>query len=49
VVGEDWGDKPHNVAVEEYLKSEGKQIVQVVYDARTSSTTIKKNVISQLN
>jgi glycerol-3-phosphate cytidylyltransferase len=42
VVGEDWGSKPHNVAVESYLKSEGKQINQVLYNARTSSTRIKK-------
>jgi len=47
VIGEDWGDKPHNIAVEEYLKSKGKKIVQVNYNAQTSSTQIKQNVIAQ--
>lgn len=47
VIGEDWGSKPHNVAVEDYLKSEGKEIVQVLYDPRTSSTRIKQDVIAQ--
>mgnify|MGYP003637217039 CR=1 FL=1 len=47
VIGEDWGNKPHNLAVESYLKSAGKQIKQVSYNPRTSSTTIKKNVVEQ--
>ena len=47
VIGEDWGHRPHNVAVESYLKSEGKQISQVRYNPRTSSTRIKHNVMSQ--
>ncbi len=47
VVGEDWGSKPHNLAVESYLKSKGKQIIQVLYSPRTSSTQIKLNVIAQ--
>lgn len=47
VVGEDWGSKPHNIAVESYLKSEGKQITQVPYNPRTSSTRIKQNVRAQ--
>jgi glycerol-3-phosphate cytidylyltransferase len=47
VVGEDWGSKPHNIAVESYLKSEGKQIYQVPYNPRTSSTRIKHNVRAQ--
>ena len=47
VVGEDWGSKPHNMAVESYLKSEGKQIKQVLYNPRTSSTRIKQNVRAQ--
>jgi glycerol-3-phosphate cytidylyltransferase len=47
VVGEDWGSKPHNVAVESYLKAQGKQIIQVLYNPRTSSTQIKQNVIAQ--
>lgn len=48
VIGEDWGRKPHNLAVESYLKSAGKQIVQVRYNPRTSSTKIKQTVIGQL-
>lgn len=47
VVGEDWGREPHNLAVEEYLKSAGKQIVQVSYNSRTSSTKIKQRVMDQ--
>lgn len=47
VIGEDWGAKPHNIAVEDYLKSQGKQIIQIKYDARTSSTIIKNNVVDQ--
>ena len=47
VVGEDWGSKPHNLAVERYLKNSGKQIVRVLYNPRTSSTRIKRNVIAQ--
>lgn len=47
VIGEDWGNKPHNLAVESYLKSAGKQIKQVLYNPRTSSSTIKKNVVAQ--
>ncbi|MEH6567460.1 MAG: adenylyltransferase/cytidyltransferase family protein [Halioglobus sp.] len=49
VVGEDWGMKPHNIAVESYLKSEGKQINQVLYNPRTSSTRIKEHVRAQSN
>lgn len=47
VVGEDWGKKPHNLAVESYLKSQGKQVIQVLYNPRTSSSQIKQNTISQ--
>lgn len=47
VIGEDWGNKPHNIAVESYLKLAGKQIKQVLYNTRTSSTTIKQNVMAQ--
>jgi len=47
VIGEDWGKKPHNIAVETYLKDHGKRIVQVSYNSRTSSTRIKQNVIVQ--
>ena len=47
VVGEDWGANPHNLEVEYYLKAEGKKIVQVSYNPRTSSTAIKNNVRAQ--
>ena len=47
VVGEDWGNKPHNIDVESYLISKGKKIIQVPYSARTSSTRIKENTIAQ--
>ncbi len=47
VIGEDWGDKPHNIAVEKYLKSKGKKIVQVNYNPQTSSSKIKQNTIAQ--
>ena len=47
VIGEDWGDDPHNIAVEKYLKSKGKKIIQVSYNPRTSSTKIKQKVIAQ--
>ncbi|PCJ61067.1 MAG: cytidylyltransferase [Rhodospirillaceae bacterium] len=47
VIGEDWGRQPHNLDVESYLKSAGKQIVQVCYSPRTSSTKIKQQVIAQ--
>lgn len=49
VVGEDWGRKPHNIAVESYLKSAGKEIIQVLYNPRTSSSRIKQNTIAQSN
>jgi cytidyltransferase-like protein len=39
--------KPHNIDVEDYLKSEGKKVNQVLYNLRTSSTAIKKDVMSQ--
>ena len=48
VIGEDWGNKPHNIAVEAYLKLNGKQIKQVSYNPRTSSTRIKQDVRNQL-
>lgn len=47
VIGEDWGNKPHNIEVESYLKAEGKQILQVLYNPRTSSTKIKQDTIAQ--
>lgn len=47
VIGEDWGSKSHNTDVESYLKARGKKITQVIYNLRTSSTAIKKNVLDQ--
>lgn len=47
VIGEDWGSKPHNLAVESYLKANGKKITQVLYSPRTSSTKIKQDVKAQ--
>ena len=47
VIGEDWGDKPHNLDVEAYLKDAGKKIVQVRYNPQTSSTKIKQTVLAQ--
>ena len=47
VIGEDWGNKAHNIDVEFYLKAQGKKVTQVFYSLRTSSTTIKKNVLDQ--
>ena len=42
VVGEDWGKKPHNLEVNNYLRKMGKEIAQVTYNPRTSSTKIKQ-------
>ena len=47
VIGEDWGSRQHNLDVEAYLRTAGKQIVQVRYNARTSSTKIKQTVVAQ--
>jgi len=47
VIGEDWGTNSHNTDVENYLKEEGKEVIQVLYDARTSSTAIKHHVTQQ--
>ena len=47
VVGEDWGKKPHNLDVNNYLRKMGKEITQVTYNRRTSSTKIKKIVLAQ--
>jgi len=41
VIGEGWGNQPHNVVVEAYLESEGKQVRQVAYNPRACSLTIK--------
>ena len=47
VIGEDWGAMPHNVEVEAYLRAKGKKIIQVRYNPRTSSTSIKRKTIAQ--
>ena len=47
VVGEDWGKKPHNLDVNNYLRKMGKEIAYVTYNPRTSSTKIKKIVLAQ--
>ncbi|MEI6892278.1 MAG: adenylyltransferase/cytidyltransferase family protein [Pontiella sp.] len=47
VIGEDWGNQPHNLDVETYLHDQGSKILQVSYNPKTSSTKIKQNVIDQ--
>jgi len=49
VIGEDWGSNSHNLDVSGYLKKMGKEIVQVRYNPRTSSTKIKEMVLEQRN
>ena len=49
VIGEDWGRKPHNKGVEDYMREQGRKVVQVQYNPRTSSTEIRKAVISIQN
>ncbi len=46
VIGEDWGRKPHNQGIEDFLKLQGKEVVQVQYNPRNSSTKIKADVLS---
>lgn len=46
VIGEDWGRKPHNKGVEDYMREQGRKVVQVQYNPKTSSTEIRKTVIS---
>lgn len=47
VVGEDWGKSAHNLDVDNYIRDIGKQIEQVQYNPRTSSTKIKQLVLAQ--
>ena len=35
VIGEDWGRKPHNIGVENYLNEEGKKTEQIKNNKRT--------------
>ena len=47
VIGEDWGNKPHNINVNNYIKEIGKQIIQFDYSPRTSSTKIKQTILDR--
>ena len=47
--GEDWGNKPYNIDVNNYIKEIGKKIIQFDYSPRTSSTKIKQMVLDQFN
>mgnify|MGYP005677971091 FL=1 len=47
VVGEDWGKKPYNLDVDNFIISMGKKIQKVKYNSRTSSTKIKEIVLEQ--
>ena len=49
VVGEDWGKKPYNLDVNNYMKEIGKKIIQFNYSPITSSTKIKQIVLDQSN
>jgi glycerol-3-phosphate cytidylyltransferase len=46
VIGEDWGRKPHNQGIEEFLKGQSKEVVQIKYNPKNSSTRIKQDVLS---
>ncbi len=47
VIGEDWGKNPQNLAVDSYLESAGKEIIQVHYSPLNSSTKIKERAVDQ--
>jgi glycerol-3-phosphate cytidylyltransferase len=47
VIGEDWGRNTYNIDVDDYMKNNGKQIIQVGYNSRTSSTKIKQIILAQ--
>ncbi len=47
VIGEDWGKKRQNLDVDSYLKLAGKQVVQVSYSPKNSSTKIKQRATEQ--
>jgi glycerol-3-phosphate cytidylyltransferase len=47
VIGEDWGNKKHNIDVEDYLCTEGKKLIQVSYNPQASSSKIKQIVLDQ--
>lgn len=49
IIGEDWGNKPHNIEVESFLNDTRKSIVQVNYHPQTSSTKIKETIIAQFH
>jgi len=48
VIGEDWGKAAHNLAVESFLRANGRTIHQVKYHPLTSSTKIKEKTIAQI-
>ena len=41
VIGEDWGNQPHNIAVESYLKAKGKKIIHL---SRGSLITPRRSI-----
>lgn len=47
VVGEAWGNKAHNFAVEAHMMDQGGEIGKVQSDLRTASTQIKQTVKAQ--
>ena len=47
VVGEDWGKKPYNLDVDNFIISMGKKIQKIKYSSRTSSTKIKEIILEQ--
>ncbi|MDA9162893.1 adenylyltransferase/cytidyltransferase family protein [Alphaproteobacteria bacterium] len=47
VVGEDWGKKPYNLDVDNFIISMGKKIQKIKYNSRTSSTKIKGIILEQ--
>jgi len=47
VVGEDWGKKPYNLDVDNFIISMGKKIQKIKYNSRTSSTKIKEIILEQ--
>ncbi|MDB9776930.1 adenylyltransferase/cytidyltransferase family protein [Alphaproteobacteria bacterium] len=47
VVGEDWGKKPYNLDVDNFIISMGKKIQKIKYNSRTSSTKIKDIILEQ--
>jgi glycerol-3-phosphate cytidylyltransferase len=42
VIGEDWGKKPHNQGIEDFLNAQGKEVVQIKYSQETHRRKLKK-------